>query len=208
MGWLEGFSDLLRNLRVDNARFPARSWQSNGPFPRRVRPRSSDANPQDDPSGKQPDDELIIAVDNVGNADAALAAGNFSLAVWTAGTSRFTFYYDDAESHLILAGRAILTPVDRAGRALGPSAPVGPGQRARTPPQAAVLWEVLEPVTKRTTCREPFRMVASGWILQPPKRWAAWPPPAAAADADVGPADAAAAGFPPLAGNHTQLRPG
>ena len=200
MGWLEGFSDLIRNLRVDNSKFPARSWQSNEPLPRGGRSQPLNAKPQDDPAGIAPDGELSVLVNDIGDMEAAVAAGNFSLAVWTASASRFTFYYDDAESHLVLSGRAILTPVDRAGRALGPPAPVGPGQCARTPPRAAVLWDILEPVTKRTTCREPFRMVASGWILQPPKRWAAWAP------APV--ADAEEAAAPPLAGNHTQLRPG
>jgi uncharacterized cupin superfamily protein len=137
----------------------------------------------------------------VADADAALAAGNFSLAVWTASPSSFTFYYDHAESHLILAGRAVLTPVDRFGRAIGPPAPIRAGQRAATPARVAVRWEVLSPVTKRTTCREPFRMVANGWILQPPKCWDAWPAAAAAA------ADPAAAAPPAAAGNHSRLRP-
>ncbi len=198
---------------MDRAKFPARSWQSNEPTPsRQPQPQPQ---PQPLPDDTQAIDPITITVSAVADADAALAAGNFSLAIWTASPSTFTFYYDHAESHLILAGRAVLTPVDRAGRALGPPAPIHAGQRASTPARAAVRWEVLAPVTKRTTCREPFRMVANGWILQPPKCWAAWPadPAAAAAAAAAGsvaaPSAAATAAPPPAAaGNHTQLRPG
>jgi uncharacterized cupin superfamily protein len=196
MGWLDGFSNLLKNLRVDRSKFPARSWQSNEPPPSR-RPQPQ---PQTQPEDVQGNEPITITVSAVADADAAIAAGNFSLAIWTASPSSFTFYYDHAESHLILAGRAVLTPVDRSGRAIGPPAPICAGQRASTPAGVAVRWEVLSPVTKRTTCREPFRMVANGWILQPPKRWDAWP-------ADPSPAADPAAAAPP-AGNHSRLRPG
>ena len=202
MGWEEGFSDLLNNLRVDRVRFPARSWQSNEPLRLGGSPEPSAGKPRDQVP-QPPAEPLVIDVADV-DAEAALAAGNYTLAVWTAASSRFTFYYDEPESHLILAGRAILTPVDRDGYPIGPPVELRAGQCARTPPRAAALWEVLEPVTKRTTCREPFRMVASGWILQPPKYWPAWPPPA-----DSAPAGAAAGEAAPMApGNQTRLRPG
>ena len=127
MGWEEGFSDLLNNLRVDRVRFPARSWQSNEPLRLGGSPEPSAGKPRDQVP-QPPAEPLVIDVADV-DAEAALAAGNYTLAVWTAASSRFTFYYDEPESHLILAGRAILTPVDRDGYPIGPPVELPVGRR-------------------------------------------------------------------------------
>eukprot|EP00802_Teleaulax_amphioxeia_P016635 Tamp_16759.p1 GENE.Tamp_16759~~Tamp_16759.p1 ORF type:complete len:307 (-),score=44.09 Tamp_16759:517-1347(-) len=99
---------------------------------------------------------------------------NFTRAVWTcASPNQIFFTYDREECHYIHEGRARVAVVPQPGAssldaAGGDFVEVKTGDCVITPAGARICWDVMEPITKQTSCREPFRMVSQGWILAPP----------------------------------------
>ena len=101
---------------------------------------------------------------------------NFTRAVWTCQSpAQILFTYDEEECHYIHEGRArvsiispasVLEQVDAVKGAK--SLEVHAGDCLITPAGARVCWDILSPIKKKTSCREPFRMVSQGWILAPP----------------------------------------
>ena len=97
---------------------------------------------------------------------------NFTRAVWTCQSpAQILFTYDDEECHYIHEGRArvsVVSPTTAEGAEGDNSLEVQAGDCLITPAGARVCWDILSPIKKKTSCREPFRMVSQGWILAPP----------------------------------------
>jgi len=100
---------------------------------------------------------------------------NFTRAVWTCQSpAQILFAYDEEECHYIHEGRArvsiIPSALEKVDGVVAGDKPleVYAGDCLVTPAGARVCWDILEPIKKKTTCREPFRMVSQGWILAPP----------------------------------------
>lgn len=97
---------------------------------------------------------------------------NFTRAVWTCESpAQIFFTFDQEECHYIHEGKARVAIVSYSS-----STPivddnfieVNAGDCFITPAGARVCWDIVTPIKKQTSCREPFRMVAQGWILSPP----------------------------------------
>ena len=98
---------------------------------------------------------------------------NFTQAIWTCESpAQLFFIFDHEECHYIHEGSARVAIVQSFSSRLDEGAEtvveVKAGDYLVTPGGARVRWDILSPVKKQTSCREPFRMVSQGWILAPP----------------------------------------
>lgn len=95
---------------------------------------------------------------------------NFTRAVWTcASPAQIFFTYDEEECHYLHEGSARVAIVAQGTHPTAASyIEVNAGDCFVTPAGARVCWDIITPITKQTSCREPFRMVSQGWILAPP----------------------------------------
>jgi len=95
---------------------------------------------------------------------------NFTRAVWTCEPAQLFFTFDQEECHYIHEGSARVGIVSSSRSNVvdvQEFIEVNSGDCFITP-AGRVCWDILTPIKKQTSCREPFRMVSQGWILAPP----------------------------------------
>uniref|UniRef100_A0A6T7N2B5 Uncharacterized protein n=1 Tax=Hanusia phi TaxID=3032 RepID=A0A6T7N2B5_9CRYP len=94
---------------------------------------------------------------------------NLTRAIWTCGKDvSIDLIYNDVEWHRIHQGEVAVTLTNADGVAMGKSVLVKEGQWIKTPANCRVRWTVIRAIKLQTTYAEPFRLVASGFILAPP----------------------------------------
>ena len=136
-----------------------------------LRRASVERQPLECGSGEEPS-AVLLQLRKVGSWESfgADERRNFTRAVWTcASPAQIFFTYDEEECHYLHEGSARVAIVAQGTHPTAASyIEVNAGDCFVTPAGARVCWDIITPIKKQTSCREPFRMVSQGWILAPP----------------------------------------